>query len=329
MPEQTPHQPDAASAVRPLPTVPKVSVIIPTRNGSRTLRELLAALRIQSVAADEILVVDSQSTDDTVSVATQYGAVVFSVAAADFDHGGTRSFAAGKASGEVLVFFTQDALPTNRQVLANLIKPLLGQPAVAIAYGRQLPAFDADAIAAHLRLFNYPQTPAVRSFGDRHQLGLATIFTSNSCAAYRRDALADIDFFPGNLIFGEDTWVAGQLLQRDWRIAYAADATVYHSHNYRREEEFRRYFDIGVLHAGEPWLLQTYGGVSGRGASYLRSGLAYLRKRRSYSAIGEFMVRVALKWIGYQLGRQHRLLPVNLARNLSMNKRWWDRRGRS
>ena len=46
-----------------------ISVIIPTLNAEKELPGLLKALREQSLPADEILVVDSESTDRTVSVA--------------------------------------------------------------------------------------------------------------------------------------------------------------------------------------------------------------------------------------------------------------------
>jgi rhamnosyltransferase len=228
-----------------------ISVIIPTRNGAATLRELLAALRIQTRCPDEILVIDSASDDDSIVVAEEYGAIVHRIAAEDFDHGATRSLGAKMTHGDVLVYFTQDVLPADRAMIEKLVAPLLQQRDIAMSYGRQLPSFGADELAAHLRSFNYPPEPAVRTFGDRERLGLATVFASNSCAAYRRSALADMGFFPAGLIFGEDTWFAGRLLMSGHKIAYAADATVYHSHNQSRDDEFRRYFDIGVLHETE------------------------------------------------------------------------------
>jgi len=59
---------------------------------------------------------------------------------------------------------------------------------------------------------------------------------------------------------------------------------------------------------------------------YLKSGIISLGSRRSYSALAEFMVRVALKWVGDQLGRRFRLLPRRVAIRLSLNRNWWHRR---
>lgn len=59
------------------------------------------------------------------------------------------------------------------------------------------------------------------------------------------------------MIFGEDTIAAAMLLQGGKKIAYVSDAEAYHSHNYTVGQEFKRYFDIGVLHSTENWILQS------------------------------------------------------------------------
>ena len=303
-----------------------VSVIIPTRNGGDRLRELLASLTIQSLKADEILVVDSASDDNTVVTAQKYGAVVHEIDLNSFDHGSTRSMAAEMAQGEILVFFTQDVLPASRTVLEQLIAPIIATNDVWATYGRQLPAFNAHEIAAHLRYFNYPANSSIKSLSDREKYGFQTIFLSNSCAAYRKSRLSQSGYFEAGLIFGEDSCTAGKLLEGGGKIAYVAEAAVYHSHNYTWAEDFSRYFDIGVFHATQKWLLDSYGGTGGRGLDYLRSGLTYLWQRRSYRMIGDFMVRIVVKFSGYRLGRWHHLLPDKVASRCSMNKGWWEKR---
>lgn len=51
----------------------QISVLIPTRNEEHNLSRCLTALRGW---ADEVVVVDSQSSDDTVAVAETHGAKV-------------------------------------------------------------------------------------------------------------------------------------------------------------------------------------------------------------------------------------------------------------
>ena len=83
-------------------------------------------------------------------------------------------------------------------------------------------------------------------------------FISNSFAAYRVSVLKEVGGFPDDVIFGEDMFVATKMLKAGYKIAYAAGACVYHSHDYSLWQEMKRYFDMGVFHAREPWICLLY-----------------------------------------------------------------------
>ena len=305
-------------------TRPTVSVIIPTLNGGRWLDDLLIRLREQTLQPDEILVVDSGSTDATLSIAASHGVHLLGIPPGSFDHGGTRSLAVRHVQGELLVFLTQDAIPADREALARLVRPLAEDALIAAAYGRQLANPDATPCAAHLRLFNYPPESAVRSLDDRHRLGFKTIFISNSFAAYRRTALEEVGLFPEKLLFGEDTVTVARLLERGWCVQYVSGAAVYHSHNYSLWQDFKRYFDIGALHALEWRIFTPYGAPTGAGKQFVRSEIAFLLAQKRYMLIPQSLVRNGLKLAAYALGRRHGRLPRSLARALSMHPHWWQ-----
>ncbi len=182
---------------------PRISVIIPTRNGAETLSELLAMLSIQTLPLFEIIVADSASEDNTADIAKEYGAEVITIDPLIFDHGGTRTILSKRAKGDILVFFTQDAIPKKRNSVEKLVEPLLKDEKIATSYGRQLPSFTANHFAESLRLFNYPAKNTIRKFRDKDRLGLKTAFTSNSFASYRKSALERVEYFQDGLIFGE------------------------------------------------------------------------------------------------------------------------------
>lgn len=302
-----------------------ITVIIPTFNGEATLGEFFAALKRQHLQPDEILVVDSSSDDQTVPICKAAGADVTIIAREKFDHGGTRAELAKRARGEILVFFTQDAILTTRDALELLVAPLLQHQPIACSYGRQLPGSNATPIAGHLRQFNYPPESSVRGFADRQQYGLKTIFISNSFAAYKRQFLAEVGYFKNGLIFGEDTCTLGKLLAAGHEVAYVAEAAVYHSHNYTIIQEFRRSFDIGVLHSTEKWLLDTFGGAEGVGAQYVRSVFSMLLKEKRYLLMPDCFLRTAFKMIGYKLGRSYKQIPATWRPFLSMHRLWWQK----
>jgi rhamnosyltransferase len=154
-------------------------------------------------------------------------------------------------------------------------------------------------------------------------MGIKSIFISNSFAAYRREALLASGGFPKNVIFGEDTITAARLLLSGWKVAYVAEAQVYHSHSYTWKQEFKRYFDIGVLHARARWLLQEFGTAGGEGGRFVRSELRYLWPLH-WSLIPSALIRTALKLVGYRLGRIEKRLSPGLKRRLSMHPGFWD-----
>ncbi|MFW2366690.1 MAG: glycosyltransferase family 2 protein [Desulforhopalus sp.] len=304
---------------------PTISVIIPTLNGEKSLVRFFDALKAQTVQPDEILVGDSSSGDATVEICIANGAKVITIPRTEFDHGGTRTKLAQQSRGEIIVFFTQDAILADQDGIKRLIRPLLESSQIACSYGRQLPSEGAEVIAAHLRCFNYPPVSSVRDYSDRMHHGLKTVFISNSFAAYKKDQLEAVGFFKNGLIFGEDTCTLGRLLLEGYQVAYISEAAVYHSHNYSLIEEFKRSFDIGVLHKSESWLLETYGRAEGIGKQYVLSVFEMLWQKRKYLLMVECIFRSICKFTGYKLGKAYTSLPVALRPCLSLHKLWWQK----
>lgn len=300
-----------------------ISVIIPTYNAVNDLEKLLASLRQQTIPC-EIIVIDSSSTDGTPRIAEEYGATVKAVGKEAFDHGGTRTLAGKMAGGDILVFMTQDTLPADAVSLERLVASL-SDTKTGAAYGRQLPRPGAHPLGAHLRLFNYPEVSSIKRLADKRWLGIKTPFLSNSFAAYRTSCLREIGWFKERLIMGEDMHAGAKLLLAGYSIAYAADAVVYHSHDYTPLEELRRAFDIGVFHRSEDWILSAFGSAGGEGLAYLKSAMMYLAQNRNCGLAPELLLRTGMKAAGYALGRASGYLPRPVIRSLSMHRDWWGK----
>jgi rhamnosyltransferase len=304
----------------------KIAVIIPTLNGGEVWLRCLNALRQQVPQPDYVMIVDSGSTDDTDKAAEKWGYELIRIAKGAFDHGGTRQMAADRLTGfDVLVYLTQDAVLASPNALARLVVPFT-DPRVAVTYGRQLPRLDSGAIEAHARLFNYPPQSSTRTLADKAHMGIKAAFTSNSFAAYRATALAAVGGFPDSLILGEDMVVAARMLQAGWAVAYVAEAQVWHSHGYTVSQEFRRYFDIGVMHEDQAWILRDFGKPEGEGGRFVRSEIAYLR-RHAPRLLPSAFIRTMAKYLGYKLGQRSSSLPLSIRRKLSMHRGFWSKRG--
>lgn len=296
-----------------------ISVIIPTYNASTNLSDLLEKIKVQSIPDIEIIVIDSSSEDDTIKIAKDFEVRTIVIPKKEFNHGGTRTLAGKEARGDILVYMTQDALPVDNLVIEHLIRPFSIDDQIGAAFGRQLPNPDASPCAEFLRVYNYPEVSYVRSLDDRKKYGIRTIFISNSFAAYQRKALEAVDWFKGDVVMGEDTCVLGQMMLRGYKAAYISEARVFHSHNYSLTEEFRRYFDTGLFHKREEWILREFGKAEGEGGRYIRSGFAYLLSRKHYFSIPLFLFRGGIDFIGYKLGRNCDILPKKMISRLSMH----------
>ncbi len=281
------------------------TVCVPTLNAADQWEEFAAALNAQSVAPQRVIVIDSESTDGTPELARREGFYVLPIARKEFRHGKTRQLAVDLAcDSEILVYLTQDALLANSDSLAALLHPF-EDASVGAAYGRQLPRKGAGPIEAHARLFNYPPVSAVRSRESVGTLGFKAIFFSNSFGAYRRSALQAVGGFPLDVNFGEDTVVTARLVLKGWKIAYVAEAEVFHSHDYTWRQEFERYKYVGELHAEHAWMLREFGGTSGEGLRFITSEIALIAKQAPWK-IPSVMLRSGAKFLGYKIGRSHK-----------------------
>ncbi len=320
------RQPDQSRDPRTTASKPdyrsKCAIVIPTFNAGRHWQALHEGLTRQGVDKDQVLIVDSTSTDETRALVEKSGYRLVVRPTADFRHGRTRQTAAALLpAAEVLVFMTQDAILYDQHSLANLLSSF-ENPLVGAAYGRQLPRPGANAIERHGRLFNYPDCPAMRDFASRTSMGFRSAYFSNSFAGYRRSAFQDVQGFPDHVIVSEDVSVAARMLLKGWNIAYCSEAKVIHSHEFSLGAEFSRYFDISVHHQQESWIIEQFGSVGGEGRKFVLSELRYLREN-SPQLIPLAILRSAIKWSAYQCGRREASLPLWLKRAFSSNPGFW------
>jgi rhamnosyltransferase len=224
---------------------------------------------------------------------------------------------------DVVVFMTQDAVLADADALSNLVA-CLDDPRIGAAYGRQIPRQGARAIERHARLFTYPDIGAVHTMDDAARLGIKTAFCSNSFAAWRRSALLAVGGFPSPCILGEDMLTAARLLQAGHSVAYCADARVVHSHTLTVGGEAQRYFDTGVMHADNPWLLEAFGSAGSEGIRFVRFEIRYLATHGAVLRIPEALARDVVKAVAYRSGRAYRRLPRNWCRRMSRNSGYWD-----
>ncbi|MCP8617499.1 glycosyltransferase family 2 protein [Salirhabdus salicampi] len=295
----------------------KVSVLIPTYNAHNYIIDLLSKLSNQEIGNDEleIIIVDSSSKDDTVELVQNNfpNVQVFVIPNDQFDHGGTRNLLVSKASGDYLLFMTQDAIPYDNYLIQNLLSSFTDD--VLISYARQIPRESAKPTEQFARSFNYPDRGVIKDKSTIEELGIKNFFNSNVCSMYKREVF-DSYQFPEKIILNEDMILASETILDGYKVCYAHEARVYHSHNYTMLQQFKRYFDIGMAFKDTEYLLK-YASNEKEGAKFVKQLLRYLFKKRYYYLIPVAVLETMAKYAGYLLGKNHKKLPVTVKRTLS------------
>lgn len=304
-----------------------VDIIIPAYRPGKEFENLLDSLSTQNYPVEKILVMNTEEKFWNTAWEKKFPKVdVVHLKKADFDHGGTRCRGARLSDSDIMVFMTQDAVPADRNLIGNLIRPLQANSKVGAAYARQLAREDCAYLEKYTRRFNYPETSSIKWEKDTGTYGIKTYFCSNVCAAYRRGVYLELGGFPHPVIFNEDLVFAAGAIQNGWKIIYKADARVIHSHEYTYRELIRRNFDQGVSQACHPEIFEKVKSEK-EGIHLICTLVKKLLKERKYLQIIQLFVESGCKYLGYQMGKHYRQLPESFIMKLTMNHNYW--RGRN
>ena len=300
-----------------------VDVIIPAYHPGKEFATLIKRLEKQSVPIHRIIVMNTEESMwnkewEKLSDVME----IHHLAKSEFDHGGTRARAAELSDADVMIFMTQDAMPADRELLAELLKALEQDENIAAAYARQLPNAECSFVERYTRAFNYPDRSVVKTKEDMVQYGIKTFFCSNVCAAYKKDIYQKQGGFVRRTIFNDDMIYAGGLIQAGYGIAYAAEAKVIHSHNYNCMQQFHRNFDLGVSQAEHP---EIFEGVpsEGEGMRLVKKTLSHLVRSGKIWLIPGFVMQCAGKYAGYLAGKNFRRLPKKFVLWCTMSPNYW------
>lgn len=310
----------------------KVDIIIPVYKPDKSFFTLIDRLEHQTVKVNKIILMNTeQKYFDRLIYGTsfmeKYGNVYINhLSKKEFNHGATRKQGVNKSDAPVFVMMTQDAVPADEKMLEELLKPLKPK-AVAVSYARQLPAEDCSEIERFTRSYNYPPGSRIKSAEDIKELGIKTYFCSNVCAAYKRDVYDSLGGFIKHTIFNEDMIYAAEAVKAGYKIAYAADAKVVHSHNYTCSKQFHRNFDMGVSQADHPEVFAQVPS-EGEGIRLLKQTTDYLWKNKKKRYIPYLYINSFCKYTGFVLGKNYKRLSRNMVLKCTMSRTYWEQTGR-
>ena len=285
-----------------------VSVIILTKNAGEGFATLLERLSSQKFDGNyEIIVIDSGSTDSTSEIARSYPLKFVRIKPEEFHHGRTRNLGAERASGKVLVYITQDALPLHDDWLHKLTDDLKN-PQMAMAVGRQIPWQTTKPPEKFFYSYYFPEN-RIEVAGGASDYYRDNMFISNVNSAIKKDVWQQFRFSE-DIVLAEDKEFAKRILLAGWKIVYQPDAVVYHAHDFSLRSIFQRSVDSGIslsqgvnVPRSRNWVINRLGYFT-REARYIMSNERWW-KWLPYSVAYETskLLGVAVGWLRGRMGR--------------------------
>jgi GT2 family glycosyltransferase len=202
----------------------KVSVIIPVKNVGDKLAHCLDAIYSQTFSPFEVIVVDGNSTDDTVKIAKKYSATVL------YENYGTRAGAnqvgIKNAKGEYIAFTDADCIPEAdwiEKLLIGMERGIVGVGGCVKNIGETV--WEKSINLTQNTFLGAANSVQGRIFGQRKYV--SSISGCNSL--YRKCDLLKVGGFDTNLTTAEDTDLNRKLLAYG-KLLYVPDAVVIHNH---------------------------------------------------------------------------------------------------
>ena len=206
------------------------SIVIRAYNEEKHIGRLLEGIRQQTVRDVEIILVDSGSTDETISVAESFGAKVLRISSAEFTFGRSLNFGTHAATRDLIVIASAHVYPVYPDWLEALLQPFENER-IALTYGKQRGPQTARFSEQQIYHQWYP---------DSSKPLQATAFCNNANAAIRR-SLWEKNPYDETLTGLEDLAWGKWAKEQGYDIAYVAEAEIIHIHNETPRGVFNRY----------------------------------------------------------------------------------------
>jgi rhamnosyltransferase len=216
--------------------MPKASIVIRTLNEGRFIAATLESLARQTFTDFEVLIVDSGSTDDTLSIASKYPVRLLHIEPSRFTYGRASNLGCEEAKGDIVVLLSAHSLPADETWLEALIAPL-ADDSVAGVCGRELPRPECNPFDRRGLLRRYQGVEAHDLTLDGHG-----IYFGTANGAIRRAVWLTLPF-DEDLSFAEDYDWGRRAIASGYRLRYAPRAAAYHSHNETLTQIRKRFYN--------------------------------------------------------------------------------------
>lgn len=220
----------------------KISVVIRVYNEQKHIREVLESLKRQTYRNFEIIILDSESTDDTLKIASEYDVRIEHIKKSEFNY----SFASNKcvelSTGDIVCFLSGHSVPVKNTYLEDTNRVFQDEK-IGGCYGDVIALPDGSFTEKAFNRLGYIKNKIKgNSTGVKLEKDIHPGIFSCSNASARRELLVRHPFAEELGRGGEDIEVAYRIIQDGYYIASVPELLVMHSHGkgfFKFIEEFK------------------------------------------------------------------------------------------
>lgn len=216
---------------------PLVSVIILTKNEEKNIGKCLSYLFNQTYKDFEVIVVDANSTDNTVKIAESYGVKIIKEEKSRGGYGYARNLGIKASNGDLICFLDADIFLKDPKTLEKAIKNMKKYRA-DILLGKV--CFPNTIIGVYLS----------KAFGDKLTMEWGRYTAHNRFMLAKKEVLYEIGLYDESFVEGaEDLDLLYRMHLAGKRVVYDPEIRVFHNAGYTVQEWKKKAYRDGFTAA--------------------------------------------------------------------------------
>lgn len=206
----------------------KISVIIRTYNEEKRIGEVLDILNRQTYKNSEIIIVDSESTDNTLEICRKYNTKIITINKNDFNYSYASNIGAENSTGDILCYLSGHSVPVEITYLEK-INDIFQDKSVGGCYGDVIALEDGSLTEKIFHFLGY-----IKNINKSKEIVYETKIhqgiLSCSNASFRKSIWQRNKFKDKLGKGGEDIELAYRIINDGYVVAKVPDLLVKHSH---------------------------------------------------------------------------------------------------
>ena len=208
----------------------KISAVIRTYTEQKHIREVLESLKKQTYKNFETIILDSESTDDTLKIASEYDVIIEHIKKTDFNYSYASNRCVELSTGDIVCFLSGHSVPVKETYLADTNNVFQNEK-IGGCYGDVIALPDGSFTEKAFNRLGYIKNQIkCRDTGIKLETVIHPGIFSCSNASARKELLIRHPFAEALGQGGEDIEVAYRIIKDGYYIASVPDLLVMHSH---------------------------------------------------------------------------------------------------